>query len=73
MRKMSCEHLDWDNKHDCNNEAEYVCMCCGAGVCQEHKERECPYGGMGYIEIEVEEKPKVKTKRIKLAKDSLKE
>ena len=49
--KPTCEHLDWDNKHDCTHEAEYVCMCCGAGVCQEHKTSECPYGGMGFIEL----------------------
>ncbi len=52
QRKQMCEHLNWDNKHDCTSEAEYVCMCCGAGVCQTHKERDCPYGGMGYIELE---------------------
>lgn len=49
--KKDCEHLDFDNDHDCTNEAEYVCMCCGAGTCQEHKTKECPYGGMGYIEL----------------------
>jgi len=61
MRKISCEHLDWDNKHDCTKEAVVMCMCCGAGVCQEHTERQCPYGGMGYIDIEVKA-PKRKAK-----------
>ncbi len=46
-----CEHLDWDNHRDCTNEAEWVCMCCGAGVCMEHKAKNCPYGGMGYVEL----------------------
>lgn len=48
---MRCEHLDFDNEKDCNKKAEYVCMCCGAGTCEEHKTRECPYGGMGFIEV----------------------
>lgn len=47
----NCEHLDWDNQRDCENGAEYMCMCCSTPVCSEHKERECPYGGMGYIEL----------------------
>lgn len=50
--KPTCEHLDYDNERDCSNEAEYQCMCCTSHVCSEHKDRECPYGGMGYIEIE---------------------
>ena len=50
--RPTCQHLNWDNKHDCKNKAEYVCMCCNEPVCAEHKKRECPYGGMGYIEIE---------------------
>ena len=49
--KPTCEHLDWDNQRDCENESEWVCMCCNAPTCPEHKGRECPYGGMGYIEI----------------------
>ena len=47
---MICEHLDWDNKRDCTDKAEYICTCCGAGVGSEHKEKECPYGGMGFLE-----------------------
>lgn len=46
-----CEHIGNNNQRDCTNEAEYMCMCCSAGVCSEHKEKECPYGGMGYIEL----------------------
>lgn len=49
--KPECEHLDFDNERDCHKEAEYRCMCCGAFVCPNHKERECPYGGMGYNEL----------------------
>lgn len=45
-----CENLNSENIRDCTNEAEYRCMCCGAGVCGEHKKKECPYGGMGYID-----------------------
>ena len=52
--RPTCEHLDWDNQRDCEEEAEFVCMCCASPVCREHKERECPYGGMGYIELEEE-------------------
>lgn len=52
MIRQHCEHLDWDNKRDCNKKAKYVCECCGAGVCEEHKEKECPYGGMKFVEIE---------------------
>lgn len=50
--KPECEHLDFDNKRDCHKDAEWRCMCCGSPVCPDHKEKECPYGGMGYIEIE---------------------
>jgi hypothetical protein len=49
--KPTCEHIDFDNKRDCKNKAEYICLCCGVPVCQEHKTKECPYGGMGFIEI----------------------
>lgn len=51
--KMSkiCEHLDWDNQHDCQNEAEYICACCGAVVCPEHRTRVCDYGGGGFVEL----------------------
>lgn len=47
----TCEHINYENLRDCGEEAEYVCMCCGSPVCQEHKKRECPYGGMGYLEL----------------------
>lgn len=55
MRKNyppTCEHLDYENKRDCDNETRYVCMCCGSGVCPIHKTSDCPYGGMGYIEVD---------------------
>lgn len=47
-----CEHLNWDNNRDCHKKAEFMCMCCSALVCGDHKENSCPYGGMQYIEIE---------------------
>jgi hypothetical protein len=47
-----CEHIDSDNEQDCEQQAMYICMCCSARVCELHRERECPYGGMGYIEID---------------------
>lgn len=47
-----CAHLDYDNKRDCHEESEFMCMCCGQPVCREHKEKSCPYGGMGYVELE---------------------
>lgn len=50
--KPECGHLDWDNVHDCTNEAQWMCMCCSEPVCEEHKTAECPYGGMGFIELE---------------------
>jgi hypothetical protein len=46
-----CEHIDWDNNRDCENEAEYMCMCCSVPVCSEHKTKECSFGGMGFIEL----------------------
>ena len=49
--KTDCQHLDWDNERDCINKAEYACMCCGVPVCREHKDKNCPYGGMSYIEL----------------------
>jgi hypothetical protein len=49
--KKTCEHINFDNERDCENEAEYMCMCCSSPVCSEHKERDCPFGGMGYIEL----------------------
>lgn len=50
--KPHCEHLGFNNKRDCENEAEYACRCCNAPVCSEHLEKLCPYGGMTYQEIE---------------------
>ena len=49
--KKECEHLDFDNKRDCHDEAEWFCMCCGSPVCQEHRDKSCQHGGMGYVEI----------------------
>jgi len=46
-----CEHINLDNREDCFNEAEYACICCGVPVCAKHKEKVCPYGGEGYIEL----------------------
>ena len=50
--KKTCEHLNDDNERDCHNESSHVCMCCNAGVCEDHRSATCPYGGMGFIEIE---------------------
>lgn len=49
-----CEHLNWDNERDCQEEAEFVCECCGAGVCREHLPitKRCPYGGEPFREID---------------------
>jgi hypothetical protein len=49
--KRNCEHLGFDNKQDCKKEATYMCACCGAGVCDEHLEKLCPYGGEPFIEL----------------------
>lgn len=46
-----CEHIGWDNERDCEEEAEFMCQCCSSPTCPEHKDRECPYGGMGYIDL----------------------
>jgi len=46
-----CEHIDSNNERDCKNKAEYICMCCSAFVCFEHKDTRCPYGDMGYTEL----------------------
>lgn len=48
----TCQHLGFSNERDCENESEYMCQCCAAPVCQEHKEKCCPYGGMGYVELD---------------------
>lgn len=48
----TCEHIDYDNERDCNNEAEYFCRCCNSLVCSEHLEKVCPYGGMTFMEVE---------------------
>lgn len=50
-QREECEVINLDNKRFCVNNAEYMCMCCAAKVCSEHKEKECPYGGMGYIDL----------------------
>lgn len=47
-----CKHIDINNERDCEDEAQYTCMCCNVPVCDEHYEITCPYGGMGYIELE---------------------
>ncbi len=49
--KPTCEHINFDNERDCENEAEYQCMCCASPVCDEHKGRDCRFGGMGFIEL----------------------
>ena len=46
-----CEHLDFDNQRDCENEGKYVCLCCGVPVCEEHAGSKCIYGGEGYVEV----------------------
>lgn len=46
-----CEHLDYDNRNDCEEEAVMICQCCGAGACEEHGIGRCPYGGKSFIEI----------------------
>ena len=50
--KRKCSHLNYDNERDCNEDAEYICMCCSEPVCSGHNEGKCPYGGEGFIEIE---------------------
>lgn len=45
-----CEHLDFDNKRDCDEEASFMCLCCGASVCADHVTPVCPYGGGTFIE-----------------------
>ncbi len=50
--KPTCQHTDYDNKRDCEEEAEYQCMCCASPSCSEHTGRNCAFGGMGFIEIE---------------------
>lgn len=47
-----CEHIDYDNQRDCEEEADWMCMCCASPTCYEHKGRDCRFGGMGFIEIE---------------------
>jgi len=49
---QKCSHLDYDNNEDCENPAEYMCMCCSNPVCPEHNSCNCEYGGMGFIDIE---------------------
>lgn len=51
VKTRECEHQDFDNKRDCHEEAEWVCMCCGSPTCPEHKDKNCQFGGMGYIEL----------------------
>jgi hypothetical protein len=48
---MNCEHIDYDNKRDCEEEAETMCMCCSAKMCSDHSRGKCPFGGMGFIEL----------------------
>lgn len=47
-----CEHLNYKNERDCENEPVAMCYCCGKGVCEEHLEKRCPYGGEFYIDLE---------------------
>lgn len=46
-----CQHEGWDDERDCEQEAEYTCMCCNYAMCSEHKWKECEYGGMGFLEL----------------------
>jgi hypothetical protein len=46
-----CCHLNYDNKQDCENIADKMCMCCSSPRCEEHADGKCQYGGMGFIDI----------------------
>lgn len=50
--KAKCEHIDGRNQLDCENDAEYMCMCCSVPLCAEHTGDICPFGGMGFIELD---------------------
>ena len=49
--KPICEHIDWDNQRDCEEEAEVMCMCCSTPLCREHGHGQCEYGGMGFLDL----------------------
>lgn len=49
--KPACEHIDYDNKRDCEENAEVMCMCCAVPMCREHGYGNCQFGGMGFIEL----------------------
>lgn len=49
-----CTHLNNNNERDCENEPVAMCLCCGMGVCEDHIEKRCPYGGELYVDIEEE-------------------
>lgn len=55
MKTIQCNHIDHDNKYDCQNTAEWMCQCCGVAVCAEHLETLCPFGGEPYYEINYDE------------------
>lgn len=48
----TCEHTDYYNKHDCDEEATHMCACCASPSCPEHSRGSCAFGGMGFIEID---------------------
>lgn len=52
----NCRVLSDDEAEgECGAEATHMCMCCAEPTCPEHLPRNnrCPYGGMGFIEIEL--------------------
>lgn len=51
QKLIMCEHIDDTNMRDCYEDAEWACICCGSKVCPNHKERVCPFGGEGYINL----------------------
>ena len=50
--KPGCEHMNFDNEKDCQEDAEMMCMCCSVPLCSEHARGNCQYGGMGFIDID---------------------
>lgn len=47
-----CEHIDYDNKRDCEEEAEVMCECCGSKMCSEHGRGRCAFGGEPFNDLD---------------------
>ena len=46
-----CEHIDENNKEDCDEDAELMCKCCGIPSCEEHAWSHCEFWWLRFTDL----------------------